>query len=160
LDVQQTELVDVVGSGEDLPFKDESFDLVIATGVFEYFYKPHEAAKQVHRVLRPGGALLMSVASVCPRAVDEECWRYMPRGLKSVLSPFSQLTITPEVLSLGGLCRFMNLSFHDFLKVRPLKALYELTACPVLNVVGLCLEAASFTKNDNWTGNYSVMGIK
>jgi SAM-dependent methyltransferase len=160
LDVQQTEFVDVVGSGEALPFKDDSFDLVIATGVFEYFFKPHDAARQVHRVLRPGGILLMSVASVAPRFVDEECWRYTPRGLKSVLSPFSQSTITPEVFSLGGFCRFMNLSFHDFLKLRPLKFVYELTVCPVLNVLGLCLEAAKITENDNWTGNYSVMAIK
>src|SRR5258705_13687124 len=55
LDVLKTDLVDVVGSGEDLPFQEQSFDLVIATGVFEYFYKPHEAAQNIHRVLRPGG---------------------------------------------------------------------------------------------------------
>jgi SAM-dependent methyltransferase len=160
LDVEKTDLVDVVGSGEDIPFQDESFDLVIATGVFEYFYKPHEAAKNIHRVLRPGGTLLMSVAAVAPRFVDEECWRYLPRGLRSVFSSFSHVTITPEVSSLGGFCRLLNLGFHDFLKLRPLKFVYQLTLCPLLNLAGLCLESAQLTTNDKWTGNYSVRAVK
>jgi SAM-dependent methyltransferase len=160
LDVLKTDFVDVVGSGEELPFQEESFDLVIATGVFEYFYKPHEAAQNIYRVLRPGGTLLVSLGAVVPRFVDEECWRYLPRGLRSVFSPFSQVTIAPEVSSVGGFCRFVNLGLHDFLQLRSLKFVYERTVCPALNLVGLCLETAQLTTNDQWTGNYSVMAIK
>jgi SAM-dependent methyltransferase len=160
VDVQKTELVDVVANGEALPFRDGSFDLIIATGVFEYFHEPHQAAQRMHQILTPGGTLLLSVAAVAPRFVDEECWRYMPRGLKQVLSPFGDVTIRPEVSSIGGLCRFMNLGFHDFLKVRPLKAAYALTACPVMNLIGLGFERARLTTNDQWTGNYSVRAIK
>src|SRR4051812_5375686 len=36
LDVDRTEFVSAVGNGQHLPFRDEAFDLVIATGVFEY----------------------------------------------------------------------------------------------------------------------------
>lgn len=160
LDVQKTDLVSVVGSGEDAPFKDESFDLVIATGVFEYFYEPHKAAKNIHRILKPGGTLLMSVGAVVPRFVDEECWRYLPRGLRSVFSPFADVTVTPEVSSVGGFCRFVNLGLHDFLRLRSLKFVYERTFCPVLNLTGMSLEAAHLTANDQWTGNYSVKAVK
>ncbi len=160
LDVQPTELVSVVGTGEAVPFQEESFDLVIATGVFEYFYRPHNAANELHRVLKSGGKLLMSVASVAPRFVDEECWRYTPRALQSVLSSFSQVSIVPEVFSPGGLLRLVNLGLHDFLKVRPLKFSYSITVCPVLNWLGRALEGAKLTKNDQWTGNYSVMATK
>ena len=55
IDVVGTQLVNVVGKGELLPFRANTFDLVIATGVFEYFPKPHLAAEQVHEVLKPGG---------------------------------------------------------------------------------------------------------
>jgi SAM-dependent methyltransferase len=160
LDLNKTDFVDVVGNGEDVPFKDDIFDLVLATAVFDYFPRPHEAALQIHRVMKPGGMLLMSVASVAPRFGDEECWRYTPRGLRSVLAPFSRVTITPEVFSLGGFCRFVNLSSHEFLRLGPLKYVYDRTVCPALNLFGLCLEAARLTANDNWTGNYSVMAIK
>lgn len=160
LDVEKTEFVDVLGSGEAIPFADASFDLVIATVVFEYFERPHDAAGEIYRILRPGGALLVSVGSVAPRFVDEECWRFMPRGLRSVFSAFSSLTIVPEVRSPGGFCRFLNLTFHEFLKLRILKVAYEFTLCPLLNLLGLALEKANLTSNDQWTGNYSVLAIK
>jgi len=160
LDVDRTEFVSVVGNGQHIPFRDELFDLVIATGVFEYFENPHEAARDIRRVLKPGGSLIVSVGSVVPRFVDEERWRYLPLGLTSVFSGFSQLRIAPEVLSLGGFCRLINLGFHDFLKLKPLKSVYRLSVCPVLNLVGLLLERARLTSNDKWAGNYNIIAIK
>ena len=160
LDVNRTEFVCVVGSGENIPFQDEIFDLVIATGVFEYFQKPHEAAKEVYRVLKPGGSLVVSVAATAPRFVDEERWRYLPLGLRSLFSQFSQVSVVPEVFSLGGFCRLMNLGFHDFLKLKTLKSAYEVTICPLINLLGLFLEKTRLTTNDKWAGNYNVIAVK
>ena len=160
LDVQQTELVDIVASGEHIPFRDNTFDLVIASQVFEYFRDPSQAAREIHRVLRSGGSVLVSVAAVAPRFVDEERWRYLPLGLKTIFTPFSEVSITPEVLSLGGFCRLINLGLHNFLKFRPLKTAYEVSACPVLNLLGTFLEKARFTLNDYWSANYDVVAIK
>ena len=160
LDVDRTEFVSVVGNGQHIPFQDHVFDLVIATGVFEYFENPHEAARDIWRVLKPGGSLIVSVGAVVPRFVDEERWRYLPLGLKSIFSEFSQLRIAPEVLSLGGFCRLMNLGFHDFLKLSPLKSAYRLSVCPVLNLLGLILEYARLTSNDKWAGNYNIIAVK
>jgi len=160
LDVDRTEFVSVIGSGDRVPFRNETFDLVIATGVFEYFQKPHDAALEVHRVLQPGGSLVVSVGAVVPRFVDEERWRYLPLGLKTIFAPFSKVTITPEVFSLGGFCRLMNLGCHDFLKLSILKSAYEVTLCPLVNLLGLLLEKMRLTSNDKWTGNYSVIATK
>ena len=41
VDVVATKLVDVVARGRSLPFPADTFDLVIATQVFEYFPRPH-----------------------------------------------------------------------------------------------------------------------
>ena len=160
LDVQQTEFVDVVATGEHIPFRNETFNLVIATAVFEYFRDPQQAASEVYRVLKPGGSLLVSVAAVAPRFVNEERWRYLPLGLKTVFGSFSRLNITPEVLSLGGFCRLINLGMHDFLKLKLLKSIYEVTACPIVNTLGVLLEKARLTSNDYWAGNYDVIAVK
>ncbi len=160
LDVLRTPFVSVIGSGEHPPFKENTFDLIIATGVFEYFGNPHEAAKEMHRILKPGGSLIMSVASVAPRFVDEERWRFTPRGLATVLAPFDRVTITPEVFSPGGFCRFLNLTLHEFLRWKPLKSAYGVSICPVLNLIGRELEAAGLTSNDQWAGNYSALAIR
>jgi ubiquinone/menaquinone biosynthesis C-methylase UbiE len=42
---------------ERLPFRDASFDTVVATGVFCSVDEPARALAEVHRVLRPGGEL-------------------------------------------------------------------------------------------------------
>lgn len=157
VDVLQTPFVDVVGKGQELPFRDGTFDLVMATGVFEYFPEPRIAAEQIRRVLKPGGRLMISVAAVTPRAVDEEHWRYLPAGLRFTFSSFSKVEIVPEVTSLGGFFRMAAWSASLFSKYRPVRQVIEHTLVPVLNLAGMGLERAALTDNDQITGNYSVL---
>lgn len=50
-----------VGDATELPYQDGFFDLVISTGVLEYIPNPRLALSEVTRVLKPGGALVMTV---------------------------------------------------------------------------------------------------
>lgn len=160
IDLEPTEFVTAVGSGENIPLRDAIFDVVIATSVFECFAQPHQAAKEVHRVLKPGGVLFVSVAGAAPRFMEEERWRYMPLGLRTVFGQFSEILVVPEVSSLGGFCRLINLGLRDCLRLRPLQSAYEATLCPVINAISLLLECAQLTSNDNWAGNYTVVAVK
>jgi SAM-dependent methyltransferase len=160
LDIIRTPLVDVIGRGESLPFAKETFNLVIATQVFEYFPNPHLAAAEMHRILKSGGSLIMSVAAVAPRFVDEEHWRYLPAGLRSLLSMFSSVEIVPEVRSAGSFFRSLNLSFMLFAKNKWLQQGLRYTLIPVLNVVGIQLEALLNNQNDQMAANYSVLARK
>jgi SAM-dependent methyltransferase len=45
----------IVGRVEDLPFRESSFDLVYADWVLEHLPDPYAMAKEVVRVLKPGG---------------------------------------------------------------------------------------------------------
>lgn len=45
----------------ELPFADESFDTILCTEVLEHIDDDERAAKELARVLRPGGAMVMSV---------------------------------------------------------------------------------------------------
>jgi SAM-dependent methyltransferase len=47
-----------------LPFDDASFNVALSIEVFEHLFSPHLAAGEVHRVLRPGGALIVTVPNV------------------------------------------------------------------------------------------------
>ena len=44
-----------VTDGEDLPFADESFDVVYSNGVLHHTPDTARAVREIHRVLRPGG---------------------------------------------------------------------------------------------------------
>ena len=49
---------DVLGVGEELPFKDSSFDGVISIAVLEHVRDPFRCAAEIVRVLKPGGRLI------------------------------------------------------------------------------------------------------
>ena len=46
-------------SAESLPFDDHRFDLVCAIGFIEYFADPDPPMREIARVLKPGGTLVM-----------------------------------------------------------------------------------------------------
>ena len=67
LDVARRKLADQrveadlrVADAEDvLPWPSDSFDVTTLTGVLHHFYRPGDALREIHRVLRPGGRLLV-----------------------------------------------------------------------------------------------------
>ena len=160
LDVLKTVLVDVVGKGQQIPFQSNTFDLVLATGVFEYFPEPRVAAEEIRRVLKPGGHFMMSVASVCPRVVDDEHWRYLPAGLKFVLAPFAKTEIVPEVATIGGFLRVTAFSLSIFAKYNFVRQVVHHTIVPVLNVAGVVLDRPSISTNDQLAGNFCALAQK
>ena len=49
-----------VGSSEDLPFEDESFDVVTCSQSFHHYPHPEKAMAEAWRVLKPGGLYILS----------------------------------------------------------------------------------------------------
>jgi len=56
----QNESVLRVDANDPLPFADASFDLVWCTEVLEHVVKPSVTLREINRVLKPGGKLLLS----------------------------------------------------------------------------------------------------
>jgi 2-polyprenyl-3-methyl-5-hydroxy-6-metoxy-1,4-benzoquinol methylase len=50
----------VVGSILDLPFADRSFDVVLSTEVIEHTPRPAQAVRELARMVRPGGLLVVT----------------------------------------------------------------------------------------------------
>ena len=49
----------IVGDCENLPFEDDSFDVIICTNSFHHYPNPQLFFENVKRVLRPGGRLIL-----------------------------------------------------------------------------------------------------
>lgn len=50
-----------MADGQSLPFKNNSFDCVCCMGVLHHMLNPKEAAREIHRVLKPGGLFISMV---------------------------------------------------------------------------------------------------
>lgn len=48
-----------LGDAERLPFEDDSFDVVWSSGSIEYWPNPVDALKEIRRITRPGGEVLI-----------------------------------------------------------------------------------------------------
>jgi SAM-dependent methyltransferase len=74
-----------------MPFKDQSFDLVITTSTIEHFYNPFIAFREISRVLKPGGALL-ATGSFWESWHGNSCFHFTPGGL-AILCESSDLAV-------------------------------------------------------------------
>ncbi len=85
MDPRHVEHADVVGSADNIPLPDESFDSVVCTQVFEHLENPQKSAEEIYRVLRKGGYVLLTVPQM--NELHEEPYdffRYTKFGLKSM----------------------------------------------------------------------------
>lgn len=160
VDLRFTPLVDLVARAEQLPLENARFDLVICTQMLEYVAQPSQVIDEIHRVLRPGGALLLSVPSACPRDAEEECWRFLPQGLRHLLAGFSQVEVMNEGSSVAGFFRTVNTCFDIFMRYPSARYVYRRSLCPLVNLAGALLEKVSGRRNQQFAANYSVRAEK
>ena len=92
------EQVDIRAPATAIPVDDGSFDAIVCTEVLEHVPEPKVVLAELHRILRSGGLLLMTVPFVW--FLHEEpydYYRYTPHGLKFLLdgAGFADLEIAP-----------------------------------------------------------------
>jgi len=70
------------GVGEDLPYEDNYFDIVIIRNALDHVYGPRKTLREIHRVLKPEGSLYIWVylyswrGSLAYRAINALTKRY------------------------------------------------------------------------------------
>lgn len=128
-----------VMDGEQLEFRDDSFDLVFCHTVLHFTPQPRRMVEQIHRVLRPGGEailmtvnrrswlnLLQKVMRVEVDHLDAPIFRqFTAAEFRNLLAPFPHVRIVAERFPVptkvhGGLKgRLYNALFVDLFNVLP-----------------------------------------
>jgi 2-polyprenyl-3-methyl-5-hydroxy-6-metoxy-1,4-benzoquinol methylase len=99
-----------VMNGEALEFADNSFDVVYAHGVLQYTVSAARMARELHRVLRPGGQAMVMVynrhswltamAKLTRVGLEHHdapvLNTFTSAELRAMLAPFAQVRIVPE----------------------------------------------------------------
>jgi len=97
LDIRPGPGVDVVGSVYDLPFEDNEFDIVLCMVVMEHLEDPQRAIKEMKRVLKVGGKVLVSVPFMFPmHDTPGDYWRFTKYGLKMLFKDWDILEVSAE----------------------------------------------------------------
>ncbi len=160
VDLRCTPLVNVVGQGERLPFSGEAFDLVICTQMLEYAPDPGRVIAEIYRVIRPGGRLFLSVPAIYPGDSSQDRWRFLPPGLRDLLSAFQEVKIAPEGASISGFMRTVCVFLALYVRPKFLAALLRFTLVPAFNLLALTLETLWPNSNDEFAANFSVWAQK
>ncbi len=113
LDLDRDGGADYAGTAEQTGLPDASFDLVICTQVLEHCMNPWQAAREIRRILRPGGYLIASAPHVWfyhPHPTDH--WRFTQEGLvhlcrEAGLTPLTLLAQGGSVTTLMQVLNFL-----------------------------------------------------
>lgn len=111
LDVTDETHPDYVGTAEQTGLDAESFDLVLCTQVIEHVDDPWAACREMARILRPSGHVILTAPHVWffhPHPHDH--WRFTQEGIIRLLGSCGLMP--KELLSQGGsllaLCQIVN----------------------------------------------------
>jgi SAM-dependent methyltransferase len=85
LEIVDYDSTDVIGVGEQLPFKDGTFDGVISIAVLEHVRDPFACAAEMVRVLKPGGEIACEVPFLQPlHGFPHHYYNMTPQGLRAL----------------------------------------------------------------------------
>lgn len=117
--------VDIVADAHDLSqIPDATYDVVLFTEVLEHLHTPHKAIAEIHRIMKPGGMLLLSTRFIFPlHDVPGDYYRYTKYGLQHLLKAFEIVELKEETSTMETLAvLFQRIGFQcDTLGFRPFK---------------------------------------
>ena len=90
---------DIVFDTHQIPFADESMSLIILPQVLEHVHKPWIVARELERVIKSDGKILIEVPFGFPIHSYYDFFRYTPRGIESL---FENCDITNTSIPMGN----------------------------------------------------------
>ncbi len=130
---------DILCVGEDLPFESDQFDYAICAAVLEHTRRPWDVAREICRVLKPGGRVLVDFPFLQPvHGYPHHYFNATPGGCTSLFEPYCDIEVSKvgdnnhpiqalhwllrdwrDGLAPGAAEHFTNLTVSDLLATPP-----------------------------------------
>lgn len=137
-----------------IPVKNNSFDSVVCFQVLEHLNNPEKAISEIHRVLKRGGACLLTTHMAAPlHGVPYDYYRFTEFGLKDLFKKFSKAEVKPNGGSVLSIIQLVVWGVSEKFPSPIAKPLIFL-----LNIIGKDLDRVFY--DTSFTLNYSVFAIK
>ena len=150
--------IDLIGDAHRLPFGDGTIDAIVCTEVFEHLLDPAAAARELIRILKPGGRLVLTTRFCFPlhdRPADY--WRFTSYTLARLFAPLDPVVVPQHTAYQTMLVLLVRLVMEP-------TRLNRLLSPPVLALCaalwGLEPLAGRLLPTDSLTSGYLVAGRK
>lgn len=102
MDISPKKNVNIVADANLLPFKDQTFDTILCLLMLEHTKKPHKIVKEISRILKPSGTLIIAVPHIM-YLHDEpnDYYRFTKYGLKYMCEEYGMLV--KEMIPIGDI---------------------------------------------------------
>jgi SAM-dependent methyltransferase len=162
-DVPENAGAEVHGYAEDLPFEGATFDTALCTEVLEHVEEPETVLREIARVLKPGGCVVLTTPLYWPLHEEPyDFFRFTPYGLRHLFGKagFEILKMIPMAVGFRMTALAVNTCFNDFGKrlpwgeTVPVKALF--IPLYILSNALACMMSAVFPSRTNSVGTAVV----
>lgn len=89
LDVRPGPGVDAIVDIHEPPIQDDMAGVVLCLDALEHIERPWAAVEQMHRILRPGGVLVLATVFNFEMHDRPDFWRFTPAGLEVLMRSFA-----------------------------------------------------------------------
>lgn len=167
-DIKPSIFTSFVGTADNLPFKEKSFDKVILANSLYYFNNPFKVIEGVHKILKNNGILFISIPFFYPiHDTPDDKYRFTEFGLKTMLDNNFQIK---KIKAIGGFFTIPSVILHSLIKGLPsimpanLKKLTRAFVYITLYIPYLLTQVLGLVdimdKSKRWTTYYVVVAVK
>lgn len=135
---------DLFYDGKIIPFEENTFDLIISTQVLEHVPDPLGMLKEMARVCKPGGGVLISVPFVYPEHEEPfDYFRFTRFGIADLLAKagLKTETMVRDSSAVETIAILINVYLlHNLLpKIRGMSRVFTILACFPIQVFAILL---------------------
>jgi SAM-dependent methyltransferase len=164
----ENEDIDVYYDGNHIPFDSNIFDTAVCFEVLEHVFNPRDFLKELNRVIRPGGILILTVPFVWDEHEQPNDYgRYSSFGLRHLLesSGFGNVKITKTGSDLTVLFQLVNAYFFKVFAIRRkekrsnrdrFRSLFGLLLYTLVNAIALVFIPLFPANNDLFLDNVAI----
>jgi|SRR6185312_482324 len=119
VDIDPARKPEVVADAASMPFKDEEFEVVLCTEMLEHVKDPLQVEREIRRVTKAGGMLILSTRFVFPlHDTPHDYWRFTKYGLREIFKEWNIIELKSETKNFSAIGALLQrISFQSELKL-------------------------------------------
>lgn len=159
--VRNRGIADCFYGGRKFPFDDGEFDSVLCNQVFEHVFNPDEFLLEIHRVLKPGGVLLLTVPFVWDEHEQPYDYaRYSSFGLRYLLNKAGYEIVHLDKLGddISIIFQMLNMYIYKRIVLYPniIRFIITISVMASINIIGYLGRMFSSRNPDLYLDNLVV----